>query len=550
MGPRAHPRSRGADTVWVGGSLHDLGSSPLARGGRPLDRVTNAVLGLIPARAGRTEARLWYSAKRWAHPRSRGADRRRQLSSRSRRGSSPLARGGPIGSGARRPRLGLIPARAGRTKECAAAPTRRGAHPRSRGADFAGLPGMFADWGSSPLARGGRIPVRRIARTPGLIPARAGRTVAASGYVREHGAHPRSRGADQRMCRSPHAARGSSPLARGGPARRARDGGAGGLIPARAGRTALLAEADAVDRAHPRSRGADWVTVWCRRCARGSSPLARGGPLAALAARSRRGLIPARAGRTGPRDREPGAVGAHPRSRGADPSATFWTPLRRGSSPLARGGPDPGIRRRYAHGLIPVRAGRTPLSSSTANGSWAHPRSRGADPWTRLLVMASRGSSPLARGGLWVASMVRMGAGLIPARAGRTRARVIVWVTIGAHPRSRGADAGISEPALRTAGSSPLARGGLGKLGDLAGRVGLIPARAGRTAITGFVHHTARAHPRSRGADLCPRRCAATTTGSSPLARGGRLWRPPGRPWQGLIPARAGRTGYRGIRFL
>ncbi len=527
-----------------------LGSSPLARGGLRRACGTRRSGGLIPARAGRTGGGNCRHGLDGAHPRSRGADPSGQELVDLVLGSSPLARGGPKNVPQPPRGAGLIPARAGRTLRGSPGCSPTGAHPRSRGADVFPSGELHGHLGSSPLARGGPSPSVGNNLRVGLIPARAGRTVAASGYVREHGAHPRSRGADQRMCRSPHAARGSSPLARGGPARRARDGGAGGLIPARAGRTALLAEADAVDRAHPRSRGADWVTVWCRRCARGSSPLARGGPLAALAARSRRGLIPARAGRTGPRDREPGAVGAHPRSRGADPSATFWTPLRRGSSPLARGGPDPGIRRRYAHGLIPVRAGRTPLSSSTANGSWAHPRSRGADPWTRLLVMASRGSSPLARGGLWVASMVRMGAGLIPARAGRTRARVIVWVTIGAHPRSRGADAGISEPALRTAGSSPLARGGLGKLGDLAGRVGLIPARAGRTAITGFVHHTARAHPRSRGADLCPRRCAATTTGSSPLARGGRLWRPPGRPWQGLIPARAGRTGYRGIRFL
>ena len=152
--------------------------------------------------------------------------------------------------------------------------------------------------------------------------------------------------------------------------------------------------------AHPRSRGADPPHHRSRRTTWGSSPLARGGPLNALASRVADGLIPARAGRT---ERIAVAVPpprAHPRSRGADSLLERLVGIDQGSSPLARGGRPlrDGIPHRW--GLIPARAGRTPADPVRHLGARAHPRSRGADSLNEVPQGLSQGSSPLARGGL------------------------------------------------------------------------------------------------------------------------------------------------------
>ena len=274
---------------------------------------------------------------------------------------------------------------------------------------------------------------------------------------------------------------GSSPLARGGPGRLDRCAELGGLIPARAGRTLICSMLEGPRWAHPRSRGADVSCLGVIRAWRGSSPLARGGPHRSVSANTAMGLIPARAGRTSTEEISSSAAEAHPRSRGAD------CPLHRlrlpdvGSSPLARGGQCLTAPHHVSPRLIPARAGRTGRSPHTRRRTRAHPRSRGADVAVHDFGGLREGSSPLARGGpdLQRSSSIRIG--LIPARAGRTFSPPSRHPAPTAHPRSRGAD------PLRGREDGP-------------GR-GLIPARAGRTSPSTCPRRTPRAHPRSRGAD-------------------------------------------------
>ena len=213
--------------------------------------------------------------------------------------------------------------------------------------------------GSSPLARGGPTRRRTGARAAGLIPARAGRT----GKLLE--------GSDT--------APGSSPLARGGHRLATLGGELGGLIPARAGRTPSRDHFRPARWAHPRSRGADHLSLPANRREEGSSPLARGGHGGTHAAAGRAGLIPARAGRTLTAARRTSSGRAHPRSRGADAAALKAAVDRAGSSPLARGGRRLHARSRIPRGLIPARAGRTTLTLARTSPLRAHPRSRGAD---------------------------------------------------------------------------------------------------------------------------------------------------------------------------
>ena len=130
-------------------------------------------------------------------------------------GSSPLARGPPSSLIVCEVSVGLIPARAGTTWWCRAAAWFGRAHPRSRG-DHP-LDGLLKSrlMGSSPLARGPRY--CRAGEQPrrGLIPARAGTTVARCSYRTRPRAHPRSRGDHQRFQGHRSSQGGSSPLARG-----------------------------------------------------------------------------------------------------------------------------------------------------------------------------------------------------------------------------------------------------------------------------------------------------------------------------------------------
>ena len=193
-----------------------------------------------------------------AHPRSRGADFPFDNLIHSTPGSSPLARGGQAAGSADSRSAGLIPARAGRTADGHEGSAHAGAHPRSRGADMVGESDGMEKVGSSPLARGGHTEANLAGDAHGLIPARAGRTRCASACSRQHGAHPRSRGADDDEYGSETFEVGSSPLARGG--------------------LSCSCRCSAYARAHPRSRGADDIPSAAPMRAVGSSPLARGGP--------------------------------------------------------------------------------------------------------------------------------------------------------------------------------------------------------------------------------------------------------------------------------
>jgi len=396
---RAHPRSRGADDRSRRDTGRHEGSSPLARGGPSGHGLGADGCGLIPARAGRTAAPHRPRGRQGAHPRSRGADMVPDVMVPEVRGSSPLARGGRRLEVPPGPDLGLIPARAGRTTAPHQRQRPAGAHPRSRGADTDDMREFTRSLGSSPLARGGLCALHERGIRLGLIPARAGRTSSPRQQRRRSGAHPRSRGADLGTTETGQTWTGSSPLARGGPKCRVRRLGRSGLIPARAGRTSSSGAISRHSRAHPRSRGADFRTMPCIARNVGSSPLARGGRPDEPQRSPQRGLIPARAGRTPFTDSLAERRRAHPRSRGADCEDLNGEFRETGSSPLARGGR--GILRppEAGDGRIPARAGRTWLGRECRIPLRAHPRSRGADPLAHRLGYADRGSSPLARGG-------------------------------------------------------------------------------------------------------------------------------------------------------
>ena len=193
------------------------------------------------------------------------------------------------------------------------------------------------------------------------------------------------------------------------------------------------------------------------------------------------GLIPARAGNTWASQPRHNRPRAHPRSRGEHFLDDGGGAVVEGSSPLARGTQLKGKNQDGTDGLIPARAGNTAFRDPSLPNNRAHPRSRGEHVANLLCVMVMAGSSPLARGTLCVVIDLAHGVGLIPARAGNTWQVYRTRKRSRAHPRSRGEHLVQVIGATFAAGSSPLARGTHANFFQPAIKRGLIPARAGNT---------------------------------------------------------------------
>ena len=200
-----------------------------ARGGHPLR--------LIPAHAGKTGWSATSPAPARAHPRSRGENSGDSLAPINTEGSSPLTRGKRVERREVVVWLGLIPAHAGKTGPCWAAPARAGAHPRSRGENTDFMVPDLRGRGSSPLTRGKRVSERPIFEATGLIPAHAGKTLTHTAGGGRGWAHPRSRGENPLTDSESARATGSSPLTRGKRLATHRRRPFLGLIPAHAGKT-------------------------------------------------------------------------------------------------------------------------------------------------------------------------------------------------------------------------------------------------------------------------------------------------------------------------
>ena len=173
----------------------------------------------------------------------------------------------------------------------------------------------------------------------------------------------------------------------------------------------------------------------------GSSPLARGPRYSCGSAGADGRIIPARAGSTAGRETACPSLSDHPRSRGVHMMSLTVTSLHLW--------------------IIPARAGSTERHGDQRAEYQDHPRSRGVHhPWSAHRPRR-RGSSPLARGPLWLAHFKHIDVRIIPARAGSTLSMPGLAKPGRDHPRSRGVHHLSPERATRSLGSSPLARGPL-----------------------------------------------------------------------------------------
>ena len=274
----------------------------------------------------------------------------------------------------------------------------------------------------------------------------------------------------------------------------------------------------------------------------GSPPLARERPEEERSNILGVGITPARAGKTSALMSSYAAPGDHPRSRGKDFALCTILPWLPGSPPLARERLFRDYDKRYSTGITPARAGKTRDTSRIIRIDRDHPRSRGKDTRHHAPPSVFLGSPPLARerpDGP-LGSVFRIG--ITPARAGKTHPASQTFRRFQDHPRSRGKDFSTTSWLVATTGSPPLARERHG--GHLRCRavVGITPARAGKTQGLQKCAGIGWDHPRSRGKDVQQRNYGHRAVGSPPLARE----RPPIELIKassfGITPARAGKT--------
>ena len=337
----------------------------------------------------------------------------------------------------------------------------------------------------------------------GIIPARAGSTALLSCRGQTLGDHPRSCGEHSVKTSYATKSEGSSPLVRGALGRALGCGCVRGIIPARAGSTRYVEAFQSRCWDHPRSCGEHLVNNSFISSTIGSSPLVRGA-LAFRYADSRScRIIPARAGSTPPYRTCRRLTRDHPRSCGEHHAVPVDVILCLGSSPLVRGARWNGNIRCIRIGIIPARAGSTLRTSPCMQAPWDHPRSCGEHPYGGVLNICILGSSPLVRGARRCTASRRTASRIIPARAGSTRSSRAHRGMRGDHPRSCGEHTVLPLVSIGVRGSSPLVRGALFPAHTHSLEIGIIPARAGSTNAQVYPAVSRGDHPRSCGEHSC-----------------------------------------------
>ena len=373
----AHPRACGEN---VERGLHRCGgegSSPRVRG--KLDGVDGGAghVRLIPARAGKTRARPGRKRFRRAHPRACGENAGADPRCVNEVGSSPRVRGKQELPRIQAQAPGLIPARAGKTSTPTSKACPPKAHPRACGENSARHMRHAPPGGSSPRVRGKPGPPVRNGSIEGLIPARAGKTGPPARPRGRPAAHPRACGENAMHACARATAAGSSPRVRGKRRRRAPSTWTRRLIPARAGKTSTWCSSIARPRAHPRACGENSMPPGVSPPSSGSSPRVRGKRRMLDDFFHLPGLIPARAGKTYAPPIRPETSRAHPRACGENSSPSPLPVVFVGSSPRVRGKRSDSHRGRSRAGLIPARAGKTGGSVCRSRSPRAHPRACG-----------------------------------------------------------------------------------------------------------------------------------------------------------------------------
>ncbi len=395
------------------------------------------------------------------HPRGRGE----QLYVRSQllvvRGSSPRTRG----TGKTRHTLVFLRA---------VHPRGRGEQPRSTGLS------MTID-GSSPRTRGTGCAISQAHLDMRFIPADAGNRQSATAAARRSTVHPRGRGEQSTSIKQPLIMLGSSPRTRGTVAKDNPNACGIRFIPADAGNRSLGRCSARHMTVHPRGRGEQGKNLVNKEGSSGSSPRTRGTAVEAAAGFIPERFIPADAGNRSCLSPARCRGSVHPRGRGEQNLPALASIGNTGSSPRTRGTGHYSTLQAMRGRFIPADAGNRFAPTARHSNGPVHPRGRGEQGTTPLLMHSDRGSSPRTRGTVAVFSLEPVILRFIPADAGNRSSCQAARTCAAVHPRGRGEQHGRQWPGSWPPGSSPRTRGTGPDRGTRHAQIGFIPADAGNS---------------------------------------------------------------------
>ena len=154
----------------------------------------------------------------------------------------------------------------------------------------------------------------------------------------------------------------------------------------------------------------------------------------------------------------------------------------------------------------------------------------------------SLGSPPLVRERLFAILLIIIKLGITPARAGKTFLYAFIRKEMRDHPRSCGKDLSLTLTWLLLLGSPPLVRERHTRRNLCIVGLGITPARAGKTVRRPGRPAKRRDHPRSCGKDGSRSSSVRPRKGSPPLVRERQLQLTNLNREVGITPARAGKT--------
>ena len=185
-----------------------------------------------------------------------------------------------------------------------------------------------------------------------------------------------------------------------------------------------------------------------------------------------------------------------------------------------RGTPQNVSRGDLVQGIIPAHAGNTTCFPSQSPTRRDHPRACGEHFLTYHVFSSTWGSSPRMRGTRHHSRGCAADCGIIPAHAGNTVCQVFLFSACRDHPRACGEHSIWQGKTDANQGSSPRMRGTLLSVDSILSRLGIIPAHAGNTLLTGCRWVRSRDHPRACGEHAMTRTPSTNLSGSSPRMRG------------------------------
>ena len=220
---------------------------------------------------------------------------------------------------------------------------------------------------------------------PGITPARAGKRTSCLYRYRLRWDHPRACGEKVWIKTNIQNIQGSPPRVRGKGTVITRKLGIAGITPARAGKRCTIMNKNVVKWDHPRACGEKRFAQLLLVLGGGSPPRVRGKALRPPPRHPGAGITPARAGKRSAGDGRGTGIWDHPRACGEKGRGDMESPSRLGSPPRVRGkGRRPRGKRRR-RGITPARAGKSMSFLSSAPGVGDHPRACGEKILTRTI---------------------------------------------------------------------------------------------------------------------------------------------------------------------